>query len=193
MRDVLLFNSVAAAVAVGTGVITWTGFWLYSRHISGQAKMAREQWSRTRGDVVKTALWSYRGQPMPAMTYSYMVQGQTYFGRRIQFGGWVDGKAEAADYLRAHPEGSQIDVLYDPERPNRAVLRTEVGAKNYVLAGWICAAAFCVVAGFTFFTRADRSFGPPWEASAPGAAEAPSPEVAAHEGGALSSDPGRNP
>ena len=75
----------------------------------------------------------------------------------------------------------------------RAVLRTEVGAKNYVLAGWICAAAFCVVAGFTFFTRADRSFGPPWEASAPGAAEAPSPEVAAHEGGALSSDPGRNP
>jgi hypothetical protein len=66
----------------------------------------------------------------PHIAYSYEVGGKRFEGERVQFGTerrmWKKLPARAA--IDAYPVGAEVQVHYDPRRPEDAVLTTGVGA-----------------------------------------------------------------
>jgi hypothetical protein len=91
---------------------------------------ASTRWPRTTGEVrrsevVVTDLGVRQGRSnlegAAHVLYVYDVNGETYFGHRIQFGPewwWFAGRD-----ARAYPPGRAVEVAYDPRRPTRSVLR----------------------------------------------------------------------
>jgi hypothetical protein len=58
-------------------------------------------------------------------------------------------RAEAQAALRPYPLGARVDVHYDPESPDRAVLETTPLSASRLAGG----GALVVVAALAFFTR----------------------------------------
>jgi hypothetical protein len=97
-------------------------------------------WPTTRGIVIASSVksTSNRGSYAPKITYRYQVAGQTYesavMSRNFQTGGPRNiAQAKADEY----PVGRQVDVRYDPEKPQEAVLELVTPAVwwLYLLAG----------------------------------------------------------
>jgi len=89
-------------------------------------------WPRVRG-FVRRAWAPLLGQVLtgwasPALDYQYVVDGVLHHGSRVRYGGyfWLS-QARRARYR--YEAGAQVDVYYDPRKPNRAVL--EPGPPGY--------------------------------------------------------------
>ncbi len=93
---------------------------------------SRAAWAATEGRVVESRV-EVRTRPGAGrqelefgarVVYEYSVAGKTYRSERIGFEGtaWRANRAAAeADQARFAP-GAKVSVLYDPHRPDRAVL-----------------------------------------------------------------------
>jgi len=82
-----------------------------------------------------------------AMRYRYVVDGRTYRGERVYLGEtveWYDEEYVEA-FLAAHPDGSVIDVHYDPADPRDSALLLEVSYGWALLYGFF--GLFAGVAG----------------------------------------------
>ena len=68
---------------------------------------------------------------LPFVSYRYVVENQTYIGRRIAFGAHVCGtESNAARIADTYYEGKAVQVHFDPASPEESVLdvsRTESG------------------------------------------------------------------
>lgn len=76
-------------------------------------------------------------------TYSYAVNGQRHTSRRIAL--WnpnLDGEdARARAFVIAHPVNSTVNVYYDPQHPENAVLipgPDEAGNRRFIWTGGLC-------------------------------------------------------
>lgn len=68
--------------------------------------------------------WSTRTTYMPMLTYAYEVSGHTYRSNVIQFGLTnVKTREEAEQILGSNTPGKPVQVYYDPENPQVAVLQ----------------------------------------------------------------------
>jgi hypothetical protein len=68
--------------------------------------------------------WSSRTAYMPTLTYEYVVSGHTYRSNVIQFGLTnVKTREEAEQILGSNTPGKPVQVHYDPENPQVAVLQ----------------------------------------------------------------------
>ena len=77
----------------------------------------------------------------PSVQYEYSVGSQTYTGKRIAFGGVTGYSSEsrAAADLAHFPQGSQVAVYYNPEKPGEAVLERKAGGFAWgMVVGIIC-------------------------------------------------------
>ncbi|KGQ19719.1 DUF3604 domain containing protein [Lysobacter dokdonensis DS-58] len=77
--------------------------------------------------------------------YTYSVDGRAYEGRRLSYRPMaLVPFAEAMDLLYGLRKGSEIDVYYDPARPERAVMIPGTGTGNIVgLATLLVLAVLC--------------------------------------------------
>jgi len=88
-----------------------------------------------------------------SITYSYEIDGRTYFSDRVHFGATASDSDYAKNYVRKYPMGKKVHVYYDPTNPSLSVLEPEVkwygllwyvvvlGALAiflFVLSAWIC-------------------------------------------------------
>jgi hypothetical protein len=65
--------------------------------------------------------------------YTYCVDGRTYQGRRLSYRTMSDLPfAEALDLMHGLRKGSEVDVYYDPTRPERSVMIPGSGTGNIV-------------------------------------------------------------
>ena len=112
------------------------------------------RWPTAPGEIISSAVEDVPGRlPSyePKVSYSYSVGGVTRTGNRLRFGdNTVSFEATARKRLASYPRGTAIQVHYDPEDPERSVLRPGVSRWNYafmVLAGAMFLAGLALLTG----------------------------------------------
>ena len=67
------------------------------------------------------------------VSYSYLVNGQSYTGTRVRFfEGWLYDGLTDLEWLHAHRDVSEVTVYYDTQAPQRAVLVKEIDSVRVV-------------------------------------------------------------
>jgi hypothetical protein len=70
----------------------------------------------------------------PVVHYSYQVMGQAYQGRKVMPGPDIGGSG-ARKVVERYPEGAQVMVYYNPQKPSDALL--ERGMPGFIKWFWI--------------------------------------------------------
>lgn len=146
----MTFDEAAIAIVMGIAALAAAGGHLYAAHIARRARAARD-WPTVTATVEKSSFWAFRGDSMPLLAYVYQVDGRSYRGGRLQFGGWTAGPGAAEAFAARHPAGSTLQVRYDPDRPSRAVVEARANPGAYRLAGWGVAMGFTITALLIYF------------------------------------------
>ena len=112
-----------------------------------KAKKAEKTWLTTPGVVLNSGLTTQRSQSSkgytsvsykPQVTYQYLVMDQTYTGERLGFGSSSYSHARAEKKIALYPQGTQVNVHYDPADPSKSVLETKATtARNFLALGMI--------------------------------------------------------
>lgn len=71
----------------------------------------------------------------PEVTFTYAVDDRSYTGGLIGVGysGGLNSREKAEKVLAPYQVGSEVQVFYDPVRPDRAVLKPGSGGGNWLL------------------------------------------------------------
>jgi Protein of unknown function (DUF3592) len=126
---------VVLTSAMGAAVLA---FFFAGRRISREAA----GWPVTPGTVVISSTETLRqinqGRASisyaPVVEFSYQVHGRDYRSRQITLGANLAGTQSFAEQTAArYPQGSAVDVHYDPANPSNAVLRTTSSASWLLL------------------------------------------------------------
>jgi hypothetical protein len=108
----------------------------------------------------------------PAVVYEYVVQGRKYTGKRLSIGEEV-ADAGVERTLGRYPKGAEVDVYYNPAKPQEAVLERDLppnfGKAIGGLLAFIIGAAVILPIGFKEFTARisgylDKPENAPWVA-----------------------------
>jgi Protein of unknown function (DUF3592) len=72
--------------------------------------------------------------------YTYHVGGVTYVGTRLAFAPrWINRRDTIDNLARRYAVGASVDVRYDPDQPDQAVLETDDQlATQRLFAVWVC-------------------------------------------------------
>lgn len=121
---------------------------------------AAARWVTVKGVILSSTAASHRmmvnagtmsGGPrvvvwLPAIEYSYRVQGCDHYGSRLAFGATVSGsRAYAESIVARYPVGADVTVHSDPANPSVAVLETRV---RFAWQTGLIAIAFFAAAAF---------------------------------------------
>ncbi|MFC1452945.1 DUF3592 domain-containing protein [Verrucomicrobiota bacterium] len=95
-----------------------------------------------------------------SIVYTYQVEGTTYTCDRVFFGNYRSDRPDHAEAQKArYPPGREVDVYYDPDRPEVAVL--EPGPKFSTSVVMIVGIVFTIVAlagiGVCLFAKSPES------------------------------------
>jgi hypothetical protein len=108
----------------------------YLSFLALQAWSARG-WPTAQGRVVRSAVVpGRRGAGYYDVRYEYQVDGRTYGGDRVRFGGALNGNLEDARLTRdTYPEGRPVEVRYHPRRPRRSTLEPRASGALWLWIG----------------------------------------------------------
>jgi hypothetical protein len=103
-------------------------------------------WTQAQGKILESkAVTSSDGEStLPEILYSYEVGGTLFQSRSIG----ASGMMTANDIVAKYPPGRAVQVFYDPERPESAVLERNASALTFILV----LAAVSVMAGIAFLS-----------------------------------------
>jgi hypothetical protein len=94
--------------------------------------LASENWSKANGTVIKSEIVKRTRttgtgtnrrkvvEHIPQVAYAYKVNGHSYQSSRITFG--AINKLNAGKTVQRYAKGKNIEVFYDPQKPDEAVL-----------------------------------------------------------------------
>jgi hypothetical protein len=125
-------------------------------------------WPVTEGTITSSQVESWGSgahDPIdyrPAITYQYQVGGKTYNGSQISSGATFYGGVNVDEYEQAnaivsnYPVGSIVEVHYNPNNPNNAVLETQSSLIEQVplIIGAVMTAAALI--GLFLLVRSER-------------------------------------
>ncbi|MFN2314727.1 MAG: DUF3592 domain-containing protein [Bacteroidales bacterium] len=100
-----------------------------------------KSWPIVQGTVTRSEvkIWKRDGNTHyePDIAYSYSVEGKKYSSAKITVGdGSLDNNASKAKRLQAeYPVDKEVDVYYDPDLPESAVLQPGTKSGDLMLAG----------------------------------------------------------
>jgi hypothetical protein len=100
---------------------------------------ASESFPGTQGTVLHSSVTTTRGSKGSihyhvSISYQYVVDGQTYVGRRYRYDGHPGNEEVVNAVVDSHPAGSAVEVYYNPRDPWDTVLSTAVDAQDvYIL------------------------------------------------------------
>ena len=120
-----------------------------------QYSATSKSWPSVSGTITRSEvkIWKRDGNTHyePDIAYSYTVEGKKYSASKITVGdGSLDNNVSKAKRFQAeYPAGKEVDVYYDPELPESAVLQPGTKAGDYLLAG--IAAIFFLVGLLALF------------------------------------------
>lgn len=125
------------------GTIFIVGAWLtytnFSKPMTEEAE-ASMSWPKTPGIITNSAIHQSEsdGKTMYSadIDYSFMIDGKEYSGERITLNGNATSTSSVREVkkdLQKYPVGAKVDVYYDPELPNNAVLKPGADFFTYVI------------------------------------------------------------
>jgi len=138
-------------ILVGIGIC----FWGYNIIKNAKASLS---WPTTEGKIIKSDVkseWITTGTGSSRrrqisyfadISYEYSVEGQKYISKKVSHGQYGSSNSDRAQQIAdRYPEGKIIQVYYNPDQPNKAVL--EVGTiwtsygpigigALFILIGW---------------------------------------------------------
>ena len=141
-------NAPVVVIAASLGVLVLL-FFIASWRMSRRAA----DWPLARGTVIRSATeriqkresGGTRVHHTPVVEYGYRVNDVDYVSRQIKLGMALSGsEAYAAGVAARYPEGSAIDVHYDPANPSNAALENPTGMHWLLFA--VSAALFALAA-----------------------------------------------
>jgi hypothetical protein len=100
-----------------------------------------KSWPSVPGTITRSEVkvWKSDGNTHyePDIAYSYSVEGKKYSSSKITVGdGALDNNVSKAKRLQAeYPAGKEVDVYYDPDLPESAVLQPGTKSSDLMLAG----------------------------------------------------------
>jgi hypothetical protein len=103
----------------------WLGWqvWLARKSRDWPSTTGRVEGSEVRHDEHELG----RHRAYHLVRYRYEVDGRTYHGRRVRFGGWLNANARDAGRTVARYRADQpVSVRYDPRKPGRCTLERRV-------------------------------------------------------------------
>jgi Protein of unknown function (DUF3592) len=124
-------NATVVVIAASLGVLVLL-FFIASWRMSRRAA----DWPLVRGTVIRSATERVQSGESgrttvvhtPVVEYGYRVNDVDYVSRQIKLGMALSGsEAYAAGVAARYPEGSAIDVHYDPANPSNAALENPTG------------------------------------------------------------------
>ena len=140
-------TSIFALVAIPFLIIAVVFVVLIAR--SNRKVRASMNWSTTTGRILLSEVTSYRHRDadgitstlyQPTIQYEYVVNGQHLQSNHVRFGmaygtSWTGSAQNVVD---KYPQGTLVQVFYNPTNPTEAVLEHSAGGSNRILT--------CVVA-----------------------------------------------
>ena len=129
------------------GLLFFTLFWCaitgvfvgFMAHSFWRAADAQLRYKPTTGTVLSSQVTSSSDSDGTTygfgIRYRYTVDGQPFESDRYAFGAGKssDDHARASDLVRRHPAGSQLEVYYDPAKPQEAVVERKVDPTMFFL------------------------------------------------------------
>jgi hypothetical protein len=124
-----IFGFFAIAVGLAIGIF-------FVRAIARQR--ATRAWLAARGQVAESRIQDNGSSLEPYVKYTYVVRGTTYTSDRIAPNNYVTSApasaASLASAIARYPAGKSVDVYYDPNSPDNAVLeKTDAIFPNIVI------------------------------------------------------------
>lgn len=122
-----------------------------------KAKKAAETWPTVPGSVMSSEVTIQRSHNskghttinyLPKVTYEYQISGQKYNGDSIGFGTATFGKQKADNIVAAYPQGSQVNIHYNPTDPSNAVLEPKSVGGGYLIVLGIIMIAIGIMYAF---------------------------------------------
>ncbi len=87
----------------------------------------------------------------PVVAYQYAIMGQEYTGSRISFGANTFSRRKCEEIIAGYPVGQPVNVHYNPDKPQDAVLETvEKGGTVSLVIGIVFLGIGLVMALFSF-------------------------------------------
>jgi Protein of unknown function (DUF3592) len=141
-------NTLAALIFIGIGTLIMLIMGgLAAAQLWGAA--SSRGWQQTAGQVLSSGVVASRNlsggglTDYPQVIYSYSVMGQTYRSDKIQLGAAVGGSG-AARAAKRYPAGSAVQVYFNPQHPEQAVLeRRSPVAVWLIVIGVVAGGSFC--------------------------------------------------
>jgi Protein of unknown function (DUF3592) len=115
-------------------------------------------WEMAAGQVVSSQVTATsrrsKRSGTPEVIYTYSVMGQEFQSDKIFVGGVVSGLG-ARQTVERYPAGSMVQVFYDPQHPEQAVLerRSTVARFLVALGGGMALIFFVIGAGMALFVK----------------------------------------
>lgn len=144
-------SAIVALSLLAFGAVLAAALWYVAGRVEGRVAAARG-WTEVPGVITAARLRNYgKGRFAPDVTYTYSVGGKDFTGRRIQFGTFEGGKAEAEAFLAEHPVGTAVSPRYDPARHDFSVLRPTGNPGSYRASALWVGGVFGVLAVVLYF------------------------------------------
>jgi hypothetical protein len=99
---------------------------------------ASRDWPSTPGAILRSAIFSSEGSHSVTIEFGYSVGGEEYRSQQIRYFGLPRTYRGLVELVERYPEGKEVVVYFDPEKPSRAVL--EPG-----FVAWHGVACYCAV------------------------------------------------
>jgi hypothetical protein len=134
--------------ATGFGLLALLFFFAFR-----SASKKAQNWPSVRGKIVKSAVEAFsemedgrtRTSYRAAVEFAYAVHGRDYHGNQVKLMVQTSGSRVFAEKVCAkYPEGSDVEVHYDPANPGTAALENPTGMSWLVLA--VAVACFALAA-----------------------------------------------
>ncbi len=99
-----------------------------------------KSWPTTNGTITRSEVdsWMKEGKSQydARISYSYEVDGKKYTSPKIYSSGSYSGGniSKAKDLINEFPSGKSVDVFYDPDVPESAVLKPGISGKDVLMA-----------------------------------------------------------
>lgn len=101
---------------------------------------ASKTWLWTTGEITSAEMEKHVSQGRSrsvtyhaAIVYDYSVQGTKYSGHRVAFGEYgTSNPNHARQILNYYPVGKQVNVHYNPSKPEDSVLERRLGSAVYI-------------------------------------------------------------
>jgi hypothetical protein len=142
-----ILSSLIGFACLGIFLLAFGGGGIYliiaSRKTRAQAE-ASQNWPAAAGSVLRSEVGESTSTDSdgdtsttyhPVVEYTYQVGGQSFTGRRITFGP-VTGNSnprKAQEVLSRYPSGGAVQVYYNPQKPDEAVLEKRASGTNVML------------------------------------------------------------